>query len=65
MPGCGLLVSMETNLLDARLLPYEADTVSSSLWRGLALRHPTHQAKLVAGVKIASSHTSGKSLWWG
>jgi hypothetical protein len=56
---------METNILDAGLLPYEADTVSSSLWQGLALHHPTHQAKHVAGMRIKSSHTSGKSLWWG
>jgi hypothetical protein len=62
MPGCGSLVPMETNLLDAGLLPYEADAMSSSLWQGLALRHPTHQAKPVAGVRIA---TSGKSLWRG
>jgi hypothetical protein len=27
MPGCGLLVPTETNLLDVGLLPFEADTV--------------------------------------
>jgi hypothetical protein len=51
MPGCGLLVPTETNLLDAGLFPYEADTVSGSLWWGLALHCSTPQAKLVAGVK--------------
>jgi hypothetical protein len=80
MPGCGSLVPTETNLLDARLLPYEqmpcqaacgGVSIASSHTSGKACGGGENRViphilqKPVAGMDIESSHTWGESLWRG